>query len=67
MAYFYANAPILSLDSVDFKQIQSEWERLKEFRNEIKNEILYKSYNTEEEILDIVCDDVCKNIIKFFN
>ncbi len=67
MAYFYANAPVLSLDSIDFDKIKNEWQRLKEFREEIKNEILYKTYKHEEEILEIVCPDLCDNIIKYFN
>jgi len=66
MAYFYSNAPILSLDSVDFDKIRTEWERLKSFKEEIKNEILYKSYKVEEEILEIACKDLCDNIIKYF-
>jgi|SRR5690554_106457 len=66
MAYFYANAPVLSLDSVDFENTKKNWERLKEFREEIKNEILYKTYKHEEEILDITCKDLCDNIIKYF-
>ncbi len=66
MAYFYANAPILSLDLIDFNKVKTEWERLKEFKEEIKNEILYKTYKHEEEILEIVCNDICDNIIKYF-
>jgi hypothetical protein len=66
MAYFYANAPVLSLDSVEFDRIKKDWERLKEFREEIKNEILYKTYKHEEEILDVTCKDICENIIKYF-
>jgi hypothetical protein len=67
MAYFYAQAPVLSLDSMDFDQTKKDWERLKEFRNEIKNEILFKPYSIEEEILDIVAKDLCANIIKYFS
>ncbi len=66
MAYFYANAPVLSLDSVDFERIRKDWERLKEFKEEIKKEILYKPYKHEEEILEIACKDICDNIIKYF-
>lgn len=66
MAYFYANAPVISLDSVDFNLTKTNWERLKEFREEIKNEILYKTYKHEEEILDITCRDLCDNILKYF-
>lgn len=66
MAYFYANAPVISLDSIDLTRVQEDWERLKEFRNEIKNEILYKSYSIEETILDVVAKDLCDNIVKYF-
>lgn len=66
MAYFYANAPVLSLDSVDFERIKKDWERLKEFKEEINTEILYKPYKHEEEILEIACKDICDNIIKYF-
>ena len=66
MAYFYSIAPAPSLDSIDYEKIKKDWDRLKEFKEEIKNEILYKSYKIEEEILDIACKDICDNIIKYF-
>ncbi|MGZ3864346.1 MAG: hypothetical protein ACXVPN_03915 [Bacteroidia bacterium] len=66
MAYFYTNAPVLSLDSVDFEKTKKDWDRLKEFKDTIKNEILYKTYNLEEEILQITAKDLCDNIIKYF-
>ncbi len=66
MAYFYSNAPSISLESIDFERTKNEWDRLKKFKEEIKNEILYKTYNYEEEILDIACRDICENIIKYF-
>lgn len=67
MAYFYGIAPVISLDSIDKGKVENEWNRLKEFKEGIKNEILYKSYNVEEEILDIASKDLCENIIKYFN
>ncbi|MBU4485837.1 MAG: hypothetical protein KKD38_02820 [Candidatus Delongbacteria bacterium] len=67
MVYFYGNAPVISLDSIDKERIENEWLRLKEFKEAISKEILYKSYNIEEEILDIVCFDLCENIKKYFN
>jgi len=66
MAYFYANAPIVSLDSIDKDKIEGEWKRLKEFREEISKAVLYKTFNSEDEILDIVCKDLCENIKKYF-
>ena len=66
MAYFCNKAPVISLDSVDFDNISDQWKRLKTFKKEISNKILYKGYNTEEEILEIVCPDLCQNIIDYF-
>ncbi len=67
MAYFYSVAPVISLDSTRFDHIKKEWERLKQFREGIKNKMWYKTYNIEEEILEIACKDLCENIIKYFN
>lgn len=66
MAYFYANAPTVSLDSIDKDKIEAEWKRLKEFREEISKAVLYKTFNSEDEILDVVCKDLCENIKKYF-
>lgn len=66
MAYFYSIAPVISLDSIDKEKVEKEWIRLKEFKKGIQNEILYKGYSLEEQILDIVCTDLCDNIIKYF-
>lgn len=66
MAYFYANAPSMSFDSIDFDKMRIEWERVKKFKEEIRNEILYKTYKIEEELLDLVCKDLSDNIKKYF-
>ncbi len=66
MAYFYSNAPLISLDSIDKDKIENDWKRLKEFKDGISTEILYKSYNFEDEILEIACKDLRDNIIKYF-
>jgi hypothetical protein len=67
MAYFYEHAPIISLDSIDFENKKKEWDRLKQFKDEIQNEILYKTYKREEDIIDMVCKDLSENIKKYFN
>jgi len=67
MAYFYAYAPVLSLDSVDFEIRKKDWERLKIFKEEIKNEILYKTYSKEEDLLDMISKDLSENIKKYFS
>lgn len=66
MAYFFANAPVISLDSIDLARIQTDWDRVKEFRKGIENEVLYKTYSIEESILDIAAKDLCENIKKYF-
>lgn len=67
MAYFYSVAPVVSLESIEFKNIEEEWNKLKEFRKELELKILYKKYNDPNDILNIVCIDLCENIIKLFN
>ena len=66
MAYFCNKAPVISLDSVDFNNTKEQWDKLKAFKKEISSEILYKGYNAEEEILEIVCPDLCQNIKDYF-
>ncbi len=66
MAYFYYEAPVISLASVDFDNIKLEWDRLSKFKDEIQYEILYKTYKNENDLLALVCSDVCDNIIKYF-
>lgn len=67
MAYFYSKAPVISLDSPDFKDIQGEWERLVKFRNSIRSKMIYKPYTESGELLKTVIDDLEKNIISFFS
>ena len=66
MAYFSNKAPIISLDSIDFDQTKEQWNKLKTFKKKIGTKILYKGYNAEEEILEIVCPDLCQNINDYF-
>ncbi len=66
MAYFYQEAPVVSMDAMDFDRIRDEWTKLKEFKNSIKDEILYQTFKNENEVLDMVCEDLCKNIKMHF-
>ena len=66
MAYFYQEAPVISLDAMDFEEIKSEWKKLKDFKSSIDQEILYQTYNNEADVLDMVCEDLRKNIIDYF-
>lgn len=67
MAYFYGIAPVLSLDSIEFEKVRNEWERLRKFKDSIKDNILYKQYNKEQDIINIVCKDLNANIKQHFS
>lgn len=66
MAYFFYEAPVISLSSVDFEKTKSDWDSLCKFKEEIKHEILYKSYKNDIDLLNLVCKDLSDNIIKYF-
>lgn len=66
MAYFYLEAPKMSFDSPNLKTAMENWEQLKEFKEEIKDDILYKSFKSGEDLLDISCEDLVKNIETYF-
>lgn len=66
MVYFYSKAPMLSVDSPDLSKVVKEWERLEKFKNDIRNYVIYKPYNTPEELLGLVCRDISQNINRYF-
>lgn len=66
MAYFYSEAPKMSFDSPSLITSLKDWENLKKFKEDIKDDILYKSYKYGEDLLDTVCEDIVKNIEKYF-
>lgn len=66
MAYFYSEAPKASFDSPSLEKDRQNWEDLKTFKTQIKDFILYKEYSSSEELLNLVCDDLFKNIIEFY-
>ncbi len=66
MCYFYSTPPNPSFESPDFDKQREEWDKLKKFKKEIGNSILYKPYNDENELLDISCKDLVTNIQKHF-
>jgi hypothetical protein len=41
--YFYQKAPVLGLDAPNFREIKEKWEKREQFRNDIGNQILYKT------------------------
>ena len=66
MAYFYSEAPKMSFDSPSLSTSLKDWDDLKKFKEDIKDDILYKSYKTGEDLLDTACEDIVKNIEKYF-
>jgi hypothetical protein len=66
MAYFFSEAPIMSLDSVDFENSFDEWKRLKKFKQDIKHKILYKEYSSSDKLLSQACSDISDNIKRIF-
>ena len=57
MAYFFESPP----DLTD-PDIAHEWARLDDFKKDISKKMIYRLYNNEEKILEIVCKDICANI-----
>ncbi len=66
MTYFYSKAPNPSLDDNNFNRIQGDWNKLKNFKNTIKDKMIYKPYTDSEELLKVILIDLEKNIIDNF-
>lgn len=66
MAYFHERPPVVQLDSRDKEKIETEWERLKTFRAKIQSKVLYKSYDSKNDLLNKVCIDLSQNIRDYF-
>ena len=66
MAYFYIEAPKMSFDSPDLKLAMDNWEKLKTFKENIKDDILYKGFKSAEDLLATCCEDLVKNIELYF-
>ena len=66
MLYSYSIPPSPSLDDPNIKEIQANWAALKKFKSQIKDKIIYKSYSSEEELLEMVIKDLAKNVERHF-
>lgn len=62
MAYFFSQAPLVSLDNPEKAKIEGEWTRLTEFKDTIKDKMIYKPYTDNNELMSIVLKDLEKNI-----
>jgi hypothetical protein len=65
MAYFFSKAPVISLDSPDKDEIEKEWQRLKSFKDSIRDRMIYKPYTDGNELMSIVLKDLEKNILDY--
>lgn len=66
MLYVFSKAPAPSLDDSNFTVIKENWDTLQKFKTKIQNRVLYKTYSSEEELLDIVLKDLPNNIKTYF-
>jgi len=66
MTYFYSKAPVVSLDSSDLDKVKSNWDSVNNFKNEIKDRVIFKPYTDEKDLLINVLMDLEKNIIDNF-
>lgn len=62
MAYFFSPAPLVSLDNPDKAKIEADWIRLSEFKDSIKEKMIYKPYTDNNELVSFVLKDLEKNI-----
>lgn len=65
MAYFFSKAPVISLDAPDKDKIEQEWQRLAEFKDSIRDKMIYKPYTDSSELMSIVLKDLEKNIVDY--
>lgn len=66
MTYFYSKAPVISLDSSDLDKVKSNWDSVNNFKNDIKDRVIFKPYTDEKDLLINVLMDLEKNIIDNF-
>ena len=66
MLYFYSKAPVISLDSPDSERIKENWDKLKEFKEIMKNKVIYKLYSDANELISLVIIDLVRNIKDYF-
>lgn len=66
MSYFYSKPPAPSFDSPNFNNMLEEWIRLKEFKNSIREKLIYKPFINKDELIEMVSEDLMKNIRHLF-
>lgn len=62
MVYFSSKPPIISLDAEHFDKVKEEWDQLKVFKKEIQNKVIYKPFNTKDDLIETITLDLSKNI-----
>jgi hypothetical protein len=67
MAYFFSQAPVISLDSPDKDEIEREWKRLTKFKDSIKDKMIYKPYTDGSQLMALVLKDLDSNIVHYIS
>ena len=62
MLYVYSKAPRPSFEDERYEDIKANWERVKTFKDKIKDRLIYIPYNSAEELLEFVIKDLAKNV-----
>ncbi|SIT31503.1 hypothetical protein SAMN05421788_110201 [Filimonas lacunae] len=62
MTYFFHAAPVISLDAPDKQAKEEQWFKLQDFKKELQNRIMYKSYSDPQDLLRLVALDLEKSI-----
>ena len=62
MTYFYSIPPSPSFESKDFHLMLEEWEKLKNFKSEIKDKVIYKPFTSKDDLLNQVNTDLMLTI-----
>ena len=66
MAYFYSKAPVVSLDSPNLSTITEDWKKLQEFKEKIRNKMIYKPFTEDSDLVQMISADIEKNVIENF-
>lgn len=67
MLYFYSVAPNPSFGSKDYNDIKKKWDDLTKFKNSIREKVLFKPFNSSEDLLNTVNTDLSSNIRDHFS
>ncbi|WZL88751.1 hypothetical protein VS868_14230 [Salinimicrobium sp. 3283s] len=62
MTYFYSTPPSASFESEDFESMLDDWKKLKKFKLQIMDKVLYKPFTSREDLIAQVNTDIMLTI-----